>query len=211
MVIPINNYPTIWWNSVTIILWGICAIWLIAMLIYRGQRISIRVLPFEVQPRAKGELTIKLKGFIDARHPEGLESLEFWVNPLLEVKPAGDSKIPHSVDSKPRWFDVSYNVTTNFLNDAMRDQSISTSDIAWILSANVGDYIWLWYGHTIPWGLIKNGGIIAMASKPKTKRARRKRNAQKQEEGQLGISKKQFDELIAKASQHIKKFEKGKS
>lgn len=199
MIITINNETVIWWNPITLVLWCICLAWLVAMLIYRRQRVSIRVLPLEIQTKSKEKFIIRLKGFIDTRHPEGLENLELWINRLLGIKPIDGSEIPHSVDSKPNWFDVSFGVTRSYLLNSMKEQNIGEADIAWILSANMGDYIWLYQGGTIPIGLIINGKIAAMWAEPKTKKTRQKRNAQKREEGGAGISEKQFDELIKKS------------
>ena len=211
MIIPVNNELTAQVNLLTITLWAIALVWLIAMLIYRRQRVSIRILSHSLQSKSQTEITMTLRGFIDARHAEGLESLELWLISQMGVPALPDSVIPHSVDSTPRLFEVSFDITHRFANQAMNEQQTDGIYMAWILSANMGDNIWLYAGLSTNISQVMSGGIPIMKAEPKTKGTRRKINARKQEEREMGVISSQFYKMLAKVSQPIKKSEKGKS
>ena len=203
MIIPVNNILTTQWNLITFALWGIAFIWLIAMIVYRGQKVNVDILSCELSPKSKDEFIIAIEGFIHSRHPDGLRDIKLWLHPALGFSSMNAlSNVPHSVDSKPQMFRVGYSVTHEFVKHAMEEQQTDGTNIAWMLSADMRNADWLCFGGIIAPSFLEEGKLERLATEGKMTR-----NTEKRKVGQLGINKKQFHNLLANASQPIKKSE----
>jgi len=186
------------------VLWGVAFIWLLSFFVYNArQRVTIDILSYELSPKSENDFTITIEGFIQSRHPDGLKDIKLWFNPPLGFSSINTlSNVPHSIDSKPRMFRVSYSITYEFVKHAMDEQQTDGVNIAWILSADTRNADWLCYGSIIAPSFLEERKLGRLAAEGKMMR-----NTEKRKVGQLGINKKQFHNLLANASQPIKKSE----
>jgi len=205
MIVPISDGASLWWNPITFTLWGIACVWLGAILFYRKQAVYMNILTCELSPKSNDDFTITVSGFINSRHPDGLTDLRLWLHPQYGINPSPDSTIPNSIDSKPQIFKANFPVTYSFFNQASEEQQTDGVNILWVLSAQMVSDDWLCRGVISQIGLIRNGKVERISMEGKTKRKAERRNKG------LGLTNHQFHKILDKASQPIKKSEKGKS
>jgi hypothetical protein len=88
----------------------------------------------------------------------------------------------------------------SFLEQAMKDQGTDGVNYLWLLSANMPSGDWLYVGFPTSASFIRSGQMSRYCAMPDNS----KKSTKKRKKG-LGISKKQFHDLLDKDLQPIKK------
>jgi hypothetical protein len=192
---------TVWFleqPSWAYLLWGVALIWSFFFWIYRKQKVWVTIISEDIQRDSVGNIRIMVKGFIESRHPDGLDDLELYFNPAIGLNSLKDSDIPHSVTDSPQRFRVTYEVSKSLIEQSIMEQQTDGSSVLWIFCANMRSADWLSIGDPIP-NIIFDNGIERLGMRRRTTMiAKRRRKG-------LGINKEQFRTLLPKVSHPIKK------
>jgi len=190
-------------HTIRSVLGGIAILWLIALLIYnKRQAVYINILSNEIIPHSTKDFIITTEGSLNSRHPDVLTDLRLWLDPLLGISPLSDSKLPTSIDVKPQSFKVSFLVTYEFFEQATIKQNTDGINISFILSSHMRDADWLVKGFIFSVDMIQSGKVTAIRGELKLKM-----KAEKRDKG-IGITEKQFHDILKEDLQHIQKFRK---
>jgi hypothetical protein len=151
-------------------------------------------------------VNVRLTGFIWSKHPSKLYALELYIIHSFGIRTMeGSSDLPESINIKTQKFIANFYIIDDVLRLAVSEQGSDGVNIAFILSAKMRGRDILYRGLSIRpffvadeilWGEV-------METKREMPEEGKKQNG-------LGISKKQFDEIIKTASQPSEKSEKEK-
>jgi len=188
-------------------LWALALLWVVTILFYRRQSVTIDVEECTLSKSPKDFFIFIMKGFIRSRHPEGLRKLELMMQPEFPL-PAQSFCLPDSINSVPQRFEVTYSLSSNILDEAMKRQNIEWDIVLWIQAVTSRNR-WLTDGFLHPVKMVRDGHAPSVGKSNVQGSLNKKTQRKKGKE--LGINQKQFDRILAKASQPIEKSEKGKS
>ena len=183
----------------------IAVVWLVAFLVYQRQRVNIELHLIRIEKK-EGGVNVRLTGSIWSRHPSGLYALELYIIHSFGIRTMEEgSDLPKSIDIKMQKFIANFYISDDVLRLAVSEQGSDGVNIAFILSVKMRGGDILYRGLNVHPFFVADEKIWGevIETKGEMPEEGKKQNG-------LGISKKQFAEIIKTASQPLEKSEKEK-
>ena len=178
----------------SIIIWGIAFLWFGGVLGYLQQSIDMQIKQCAIDPADSGSLRVRIDGLVKSRHKDCLSGLQLNMGGDTFSPLAFDSKLPSALEKHWQKFNVIYKVPRDLLEFHNEHGGIRGGQNVGqaIIGVNLPSSNWFTTPIKIPLGDWERETNIKVKK-------------------QTGVTKKQFPGILDKASQAVKKSEKGKS
>ena len=154
MILSPENKSIIY-TPITLVLWSIGFVWLVAMLIYRRQKVTIHIEDCKLLKSSDGNYAIKMITLVSSRHPDILKKLKLGMLPEFPMNEFS-KLLPLTINSVPKRMDVAYNFSSNILDEAMIKQNNEWDVELWI-EATTSKSTWITDRFKVPAKFIRDG------------------------------------------------------